>query len=761
MGKKKVGKRLSKKAVADALQGLFTASPNETFSLKYIFRALKLDTHPAKMLAIDALDEMCWDDYLSKVGDNQYRLNQKGQVQEGTFIRKANGKNSFLPDGGGTPIFVSERNSMFALNGDRVRVAMMARRQKHIKEAMVTEILSHKTDQAVGKLKVEKDYAFLITEGNIFVHDVLIPKKKLKGGKDGEKAVVKITQWPSKDSKNIVGEVIDVLGKEGDNNVEMHAILAQYGLPYKYPKNVEDAAEKIEPGITEEEIGRREDFREVFTCTIDPKDAKDFDDALSIRRAPLSSPLGGKPRVANHPPKGGQEGGLWEVGVHIADVSHYVKEGSTIDKEAQKRATSVYLVDRTIPMLPERLCNFICSLRPNEEKLCYSVIFEMDDEANIKRWHLAHTVIRSDRRYAYEEVQQLLEDNGVVDGTGQPAPPTTKKNPYKGEYAAELIKLDALAKKLRERRFKNGAVKFDREELHFDIDETGKPTRAYFKTSKDANKLIEEFMLLANRTVAESIGAAKSSNSKSSNSKSKKTFVYRIHDQPDPQKLESLRQIVAPFGYKLKTSGTKGAISKSLNSLMDEARGQREQKLIETVALRAMMKAKYSTHNIGHYGLAFDYYTHFTSPIRRYPDMMVHRLLTRYQDGGRSANQDHFEELCEHSSDMEQTAANAERDSIKYKMVEFMGDKIGECFDGHISGIQSYGIYVEIDDNHCEGMVSMHDLSGDYYEFDEAHYCLIGRRHHSKYQLGDPIRIKVVRANLEKRQLDFTLADDV
>ena len=756
MGKKKGGKRLSKKAVADALQGLFTASPNETFSLKYIFRALKLDTHPAKMLAIDALDEMCWDDYLSKVGDNQYRLNQKGQVQEGTFIRKANGKNSFLPDGGGTPIFVSERNSMFALNGDRVRVAMMARRQKHIKEAMVTEILSHKTDQAVGKLKVEKDYAFLITEGNIFVHDVLIPKKKLKGGKDGEKAVVKITQWPSKDSKNIVGEVIDVLGKEGDNNVEMHAILAQYGLPYKYPKNVEDAAEKIEPDITEEEIGRREDFREVFTCTIDPKDAKDFDDALSIRRAPLS--------VANHPPKGGQEGGLWEVGVHIADVSHYVKEGSTIDKEAQKRATSVYLVDRTIPMLPERLCNFICSLRPNEEKLCYSVIFEMDDEANIKRWHLAHTVIRSDRRYAYEEVQQLLEDNGVVDGTGQPAPPATKKNPYKGEYAAELIKLDALAKKLRERRFKNGAVKFDREELHFDIDETGKPTRAYFKTSKDANKLIEEFMLLANRTVAESIGApSKPPRGEASGKKGvkAKTFVYRIHDQPDPQKLESLRQIVAPFGYKLKTSGTKGAISKSLNSLMDEARGQREQKLIETVALRAMMKAKYSTHNIGHYGLAFDYYTHFTSPIRRYPDMMVHRLLTRYQDGGRSANQDHFEELCEHSSDMEQTAANAERDSIKYKMVEFMGDKIGECFDGHISGIQSYGIYVEIDDNHCEGMVSMHDLSGDYYEFDEAHYCLIGRRHHSKYQLGDPIRIKVVRANLEKRQLDFTLADDV
>ena len=745
MGKKKGGKRLSKKAVGEALQGLFTASPNETFSLKQIFRALKLDTHPAKMLAIDELEDMCWDDYLSKVGEGEYRLNTKGQVQEGTFLRKANGKNTFLPDGGGTPIFVSERNSMFALSGDRVRVAMMARRQKHIKEAMVTDILSHKTDQAVGRLKVEKDYAFLITEGNIFVHDILIPKKKLKGGKDGEKAVVKITQWPSKESKNIVGEVIDVLGKEGDNNVEMHAILAQYGLPYKYPKAVEEAAKKIDPGITPEEISRREDFREVFTCTIDPKDAKDFDDALSIRQ------------IVNSKSSNSQ---LYEVGVHIADVSHYVKEGTIIDKEAQKRATSVYLVDRTIPMLPEHLCNFICSLRPDEEKLCYSVIFVMDDEANVKQWHLAHTVIRSDRRYAYEEVQQLLEDNGVVDGTGQPAPPATKKNPYKGEHAAELIKLDALAKKLRERRFKNGSVKFDREELHFDIDETGKPTRAYFKKSKDANKLIEEFMLLANRTVAESIGAAKTVNSKSVNSKPKKTFVYRIHDQPDPQKLESLRQVVAPFGYKLKTSGTKGAISKSLNALMEEAEGSKEQKLIETVALRAMMKAKYSTHNIGHYGLAFDYYTHFTSPIRRYPDTMVHRLLTKYQAGGRSANKDHYEELCEHSSEMEQTAQNAERDSIKYKMVEFMGDKIGQCFDGHISGVQSYGIYVEIDENHCEGLVPMHDLRGDYYEFDEAHYQLIGRRHHSKYQLGDPIRIKVARANLEKRQLDFTLAEE-
>lgn len=732
MGKKKGGKRFSKREIADALQGLFQAHPGETLTFKQIFKALRLDTHPAKMLAIDTMEEMAWDDYLSKVDNNSYRLNLKTQVQEGTFIRKANGKNSFMPDDGGKPIFVSERNSMFALNGDRVRVAMMARRQNHIKEAIVTEILQRKHDQAVGILQVEKDYAFLVTEGNFFVHDILIPKKKLKGGKTGQKAVVKITQWPTPDSKNIVGEVVDVLGEQGNNNVEMHAILAQYGLPYKYPKRVEDAANKISAEISEEEIARREDFREVTTFTIDPKDAKDFDDALSIRT------IGD--HAKSQKPKAKSQ--LWEVGVHIADVSHYVAEGSIIDKEAEQRATSVYLVDRTIPMLPERLCNFICSLRPDEEKLCYSVIFVLDEEANIKDWHLAHTVIRSNRRYAYEEVQDILMGK-------------------EGDYAEELRTLDKMAKKLRERRFNNGAVKFDREELHFDIDKDGKPTRCYFKKSNDATQLIEEFMLLANRTVAEFIGkVGKSGKSGDSGKPSKgKTFVYRIHDQPDPQKLESLRAVLAPLGYKVKTSGTRGAISKGLNKLMSDAEGQREQKMVETLALRAMMKAKYSTHNIGHYGLAFDYYTHFTSPIRRYPDTMVHRLLTRYQEGGRSANQDHYEELCEHSSMMEQTAQQAERDSIKYKMVEFMADKVGQEFDAHISGIQSYGLYCEIDENHCEGLVGMHDLDGDYYEYDERNFCLVGRHHHHKYQLGDAIRIKVARANVEKRQLDFILAD--
>ena len=728
---KKGGKRLTKKQLAEQLTSFFQSQPNETYSFKEIFRTLKLKTHPAKMLAIDVMEEMAWDDFLAKVGDSAYTLNTKGQVQEGSFIRKANGKNTFQPDDGGTPVFVSERNSMAALNGDHVKVQYMARRQNHIKEAMVIEILQRKKDTFVGKLRVEKDIAFLVTQENLFIHDILIPKKKLRGGTTGDRALVKITQWPDANHKNLMGEVVDVLGAAGDNDVEMNTILAQYGLPYKYPKRVEDAAEKISAEITEQDFKEREDFRDVWTCTIDPKDAKDFDDALSIRRL--------------------EKEGLWEVGVHIADVSHYVKEGDIIDREAQQRATSVYLVDRTIPMLPERLCNFICSLRPNEEKLAFSCIFNLDDDANVKAYRIVHTVIKSNRRYAYEEAQQLLEDNGVVDGTGEPAPKPGKDG-YKGEYAEEIITLDRLAKLLRARRFKGGSVKFDSEELHFDVDNTGKPLRCYFKRSKDANKLIEEFMLLANKTVAESIG-------KTVKGKKAKTLPYRVHDNPDPQKFENLREFSAKFGYKLKSSSTKGATARALNKLMDEVQGTREEKVIQTIALRSMMKAKYTTHNIGHFGLAFDYYTHFTSPIRRYPDTMVHRLITRYQNGGRSANKDHYEELCEHCSDMELVAQNAERDSIKYKMVEFMGEHIGECYDAHISGIQSFGIYAEIDENHCEGMIPMRDLDDDYYDFDEKNYCLVGRRRHHVYQLGDPIRIKVAKANLERKQLDFTLDD--
>ncbi|MFC2299456.1 MAG: ribonuclease R [Segatella oulorum] len=731
MGKgKKGGKRMSRKQLQERLQAFFSSQGDRTLSFKEIFRALKLDTHPLKMLAIDMIEEMAWDDFLVKVTDSSYKLNTKGQVQEGTFLRKANGKNAFLPDDGGTPIFVSERNSLWATNGDRVKVSFMARRQHHIKEAQVIEILQRKKDQFVGKLRVGKDFAYLITPENIFASDIIIPKRKLKGGKTNDKAIVKITQWPDAEHKNLVGEVVDVIGQTGDNDTEMNTILAQYGLPYVYPKAVEEAANKITGEITPQDVAERDDFRSAFTCTIDPHDAKDFDDALSIEKL---------------------DKGLWQVGVHIADVSHYVTEGSVIDKEAVKRATSIYLVDRTIPMLPERLCNFICSLRPDEDKLAYSVIFTLDDEANVKTYRIVHTIIRSKRRYAYEEVQQLLEENGVVDGTGEPAP-VPKNGKYKGENAEQLITLDRLAKALRKKRFEHGAVKFDREELHFDVDEKGKPTRCYFKRSHDANKLIEEFMLLANKTVAESIGKAKKG-------RKAKTLPYRVHDNPDPQKMETLRQFIVKFGYKVKTEGTKGAMARSLNKLMDETEGKPEAKMIQTVALRAMMKAKYSVHNIGHFGLAFDYYTHFTSPIRRYPDTMVHRLLTRYAQGGRSANEKHYEELCEHCSEMELVAQNAERDSIKYKMVEFMADKVGETFVAHISGITSYGIYAEIDENHCEGMIPMRDLSDDYYEFDERNFCLRGRRHHHRYQLGDAIEIQVAGTNLEKRQLDFSIVE--
>lgn len=716
MGKGKKGKkRITKKQLAELLADFFHSEPNTTFTFKDIFRKLHLDTHPLKLLAVDTMEEMAWDDFLIRVTDTSYRLNLHGQVLEGTFIRKSNGKNSFQPDGTDQPpVFIAERNSMFALDGDRVQVTMVARRDHHIKEAVVTQILERRKQQFVGKVSVEHDVTYVTPEGENVYKDIIVPKRLVHKARPNDKVVVRVTEWPKEGRGHIIGEIIAVLGQTGDNNTEMHAILAQYGLPYSYPKNVEDAANRIPAEITAEDYAEREDFRDVFTCTIDPHDAKDFDDALSLRKL---------------------DDGAYEVGVHIADVSHYVKEGSVIDKEAQKRATSIYLVDRTIPMLPERLCNFICSLRPDEEKLAYSVIFKMTPEAEITDWRLVHTVIKSSRRFTYEEAQARIE--------GQD-----------GDYKDEINTLWALARQLREKRFKNGAVNFDREEMRFEIDSEGKPVKCYFKVSREANKLVEEFMLLANRTVAESVGNV-------GKGKKAKVLPYRVHDAPDPTKLETLRDFIVRFGYKLKTAGTRAAVTKSLNKLLSDCNGRKEQKLIETVALRAMMKAKYTTHNIGHYGLAFDYYTHFTSPIRRYPDTMVHRLLTRYQQGGRSASEKKYEELCEHSSDMELLSQQAERESIKYKMVEFMGKFLGQEYDAHISGITAYGIYCEIDENHCEGMVPMRDLNDDYYDFDERNYCLRGRRRHNIYSLGDPVRIKVARANVEKRQLDFVIAQDM
>ena len=651
-------------------------------------------------------------------------------------MRKRNGRNSFIPDGEEKAILVMERNSMHALDGDRVKATLLARRRRHTPEAEVVEIVKRAKDTFVGELKVSDHYAFLLTQDRTLPGDIFVPIASLKGGRTGDKAVVRIVDWPE-EQRNPVGEVVDVLGHKGENDAEMHAILAEYNLPYKYPEDVERQAEHISDRISEAEIARREDFRDVLTFTIDPHDAKDFDDALSVRAT-------------------GEEG-VWEVGVHIADVTYYVKEGDKIDQEALRRATSVYLVDRTIPMLPERLCNYLCSLRPNEDKLTYSAIFRMNEAGEVLDWHPARTVIRSNRRFAYEEVQAILEQNGEASPEDllqpgdhpQRVQPNADGSPV-GEYAKELILLNRLAKALRARRQTDGAISFDRPEIRFDVDEKGHPVSTYFKVAKDANKLIEEFMLLANRHVAELIG-------KREKGQKPRTFVYRIHDVPDLEKLERLSGFVRRFGYDLRTTGSKDDINKGLNRLLADSKGKPEEDIIAEVTLRAMMKAKYSTHNVGHYGLMFRYYTHFTSPIRRYPDDMVHRLLTRYLEGGKSVNQDTTEELCEHCSQMEQLAATAERASIKYKQVEFMADRLGQEFEGKISGMNEFGVYVELDDNGCEGMIPLASLGNDYYEFDEDNYQLVGRREHHRYRLGDRLRIRVAQANLDRRQLDFEL----
>ena len=710
---KKGGKgkgRINKRVLVEMLVEFFNRHDGEQVSTKEVFKELGLSSSSARTLCVSILDDLVFDGYLVEPAFRKYQLANSGSSMIGTFKRNNHGYNMFYHEDGSDPIPVTERNSGHALTDDIVRVALFAHRRGRGREGEVVEVLKRAHDTFVGELHVEKHYAFLLTDDRFMPCDIFIPKDLLKGGKNGDKAIVKLMEWPP-ESKNPVGKVVDILGKVGENDAEMNAILAEFGLPYTYPAAVEQAAERLAVGITPEEIASREDFRGITTFTIDPDDAKDFDDALSIR--PLSD-------------------GLWEVGVHIADVSHYVTEGSVIDKEAFKRATSIYLVDRTIPMLPERLCNFLCSLRPGEDKLAYSVIFTMNDKAEVKNFRIARTVINSNRRFCYDEVQAIIK-NG------------------EGEYYAEIERLNRLAQTMRAKRFAAGAIDFQQAEVRFHLDESGKPVSVYFSESNESHQLIEEFMLLANRTVAEKIGRKAPGNTP-------KTFVYRIHDQPDPEKLAMLSKFVSKLGYKMRSGSGRTTSATAMNNLLKDVHGTKEQNVIEQISLRTMQKARYSTENIGHYGLAFRYYTHFTSPIRRYPDLLVHRLLTRYLlQGARSVSLPKYEDFCDHCSAQEQVAANAERASIKYKQVEFMSERIGEEYDAVISGVTEWGIYAEINENKCEGMIPLRTLQGDYYEFDDANYCLVGRRTHRRYTIGDAVRIRIVRANLERKQLDFEL----
>lgn len=704
--KKKSEPVIGKAELRKSLMDLLGRHPSQSYNYKQAAKSLNVRNMETKRLIYEVLKEMVSAEELTEISTGRFKSKKVGSYIKGEVELTAKGSAYIISPDIEEDVFVAFANLKHALNGDKVKVMVYARSKTRRPEGEVVEILERKRATFVGTIQRSENYAFLLPGGKQLPYDIFIPLHQLGGARNGEKVVVEITEWPEK-QKNPVGQVIQVLGMPGDNETEMNAIMAEYELPVKFSPAVLKAADKIKMEIPASEIRNRRDFREVVTFTIDPKDAKDFDDALSIREL---------------------EGGMYEVGVHIADVSYYVAPDTSLDKEAYSRATSVYLVDRTVPMLPEKLSNGVCSLRPDEEKLCFSAVFKMNKNAEVVEEWFGRTVIKSNRRYTYEEAQEIIE--GAA-----------------GDYRQEICTLNDLAQKLRAARFKNGAIDFDRIEVRFELDEKGKPLGVYFKQSKEANKLIEEFMLLANRKVAERIGKVKGK---------AKTFVYRIHDKPTEEKLNEFNKFVAKFGYGLKL-GSRKALTSSMNKLMQEVKDKPEQNMIETLAVRTMAKAVYSTVNIGHYGLAFDYYTHFTSPIRRYPDVMVHRLLQRYLDGGRSVNQEKYEEMCKHASDMEQLAANAERASIKYKQVEFMEDKIGQDFIGTISGVTQWGFYVELDDSKCEGLVSMTELEDDYYEFDEQNYCIVGRHHHKIYQLGDKVSVKVAKANLVARQLDFVL----
>jgi len=713
MAKDKKNKKalsFNKAGLKKAILSVYYENSNQSFNYKQIGALVGAKDTGELQLVNVVLQELRDADTVVETERGKYRLKSQGGTATGTMEINSKGVGQVRSEELDEPVFVSSSNMNHALDGDKVRVRLYARRKRSSPEAEVIEVIERAKTTFVGTIEISQFSAFLVPNRKT-PFDLFIPKDKLMGAKHGQKAVARIMDWPER-ARNPFAEIIDVLGDAGNNNTEMHAILAEFGLPYGYPEAVNQAANKISTVITEEEISKRRDFRGVPTFTIDPADAKDFDDALSIQKL---------------------ENGYWEVGVHIADVTFYVKPESLLEDEAYNRATSVYLVDRVVPMLPEILSNGVCSLRPNEDKLCFSAVFQIDDKSTVMSEWFGRTIIHSDRRFAYEEAQSVIE-------TGE------------GDLKVEILTLDRLAKQLRAIRFENGSIGFDRVEVKFEIDKDGKPLSVFFKESKDSNKLIEEFMLLANKRVAEFVG-------KPGPKKKERTFVYRIHDKPDPDKLDSFNHFIKRFGYGIQTNNPQ-TVTASMNKLIENVAGKKEQNVIETLAIRTMAKAEYSTRNIGHYGLGFEYYTHFTSPIRRYPDMMVHRLLQRYLDDGRSVQADQYEGMCKHSSEMENRAASAERASIKYKQVEFMADKIGQQFKGVISGVKEWGIYVEIDENKCEGMVPLFELTDDFYEFDEKNYCIIGRRTHKKYQLGDVIEVEIARANLEKKQLDFRIVGE-
>lgn len=733
-------KKKSKKGISNltnTILSILKKDRNKTFNYKQIAAILGVNDASSRNQIIKTLAKLASKQEIEQVDRGKFKAIVNTEYHTGILDMASRGSGYIISEDFDEDIFIASNNINKALDGDEVEFYAYKRRKRGKIEGEITSIIKRAKSEYVGTIQINKNYAFVVPDDSKMYKDIFVPINKINKAKEGDKVLVSLEDWPEK-ADSPYGRVLKVLGKPGEHNTEIHSILAEYGLPNEFPHEVEEYANQLDTSITKEEIAKRRDMRQDLTFTIDPKDAKDFDDALSFKVL---------------------DDGLYEIGIHIADVSHYLKENTVLDDEAYERATSVYLVDRVVPMLPEILSNGACSLRPHEEKYTFSAVFKMNDKAEIKDQWFGRTVTYSDARFAYEEAQAILENNPTYKLSSRaqsrdlikteiPKEVSLTSKPYNttSKIAEAVLVLDRLAKLMRRKRMSSGAISFDKVEVKFNLDEDANPTGVYFKTSKDANKLIEEFMLLANKKVAEFIGKQNP----------KKTFVYRVHDEPDDSKLAALQNVVGRFGYKLNFKDRK-SVSSSLNNLLKEVVGKKEQNLVDTLTIRSMSKAEYTTHNIGHYGLAFDYYTHFTSPIRRYPDVMVHRLLQHYLDGGKSANEDVYDDKCNHSSNMEYLATKAERDSIKYMQIRFMEDHKDEEFIGVISGVTDWGIYVEIIQNKCEGMVSVRDMKDDHYQFDEDHYALIGKNSKTMYQLGEEVVVKVKNTDLVKKHLDFTL----